>query len=112
MKNQEFEILEVKINKKVSNRSASIGNQVTTNPTTTDKKSSPLVNSIDSSINMGYSSLSKIEKHYFDQIKVMLKGSNERSLREAIGRFSSKDISTERLSEILSMVLSQSRIGK
>ena len=107
MKNQ-FEIVEVKINKKVSNRSASQDTSHTP-PTTAPKQSKDKkVASVENIPNqtMGYESLTKIEKHYYDQMKVLLKGSSEKSIREAIAKFGNKDISTKRISEILSMVVS------
>jgi hypothetical protein len=110
-KTQEFETPEVKLNKKVSKRSASdevptlpastvqpFGTQGPQGPQTTKKQKSKAKKRVDE--------LNSLERHYYDQIRSLLssKSTNKEAIRKSIEKMPEKaEISNNELLSILDM---------
>jgi len=105
-KTQEFETPEVKLNKKVSKRSASdeipISPASTVQPifegtqTSKSKQKSKSKKRVDE--------LNSLERHYYDQIRSLLKNTNKETIRKSIEKMTEKsEISNTELLAILDM---------
>jgi hypothetical protein len=105
-KTQEFETPEVKLNKKVSKRSAS--DEIPISPASTvqpifegtqtpkSKQKSKAKKRVDE--------LNSLERHYYDQIKSLLKNTNKETIRKSIEKMTDKsEISNTELLAILDM---------
>jgi hypothetical protein len=112
IKQHEFETPEVKVNKKVTNKSAhqhDLPLPQTQNTVDSKKKDQlgrltpPVTNSNKKET---YNNLNSLEQHYYVQIEKLLKNSSESKVREAIKRFNnSAEINSTRLVEILDMII-------
>lgn len=99
-KKEEFDIPEVKLNKKVSKKSAADVVIPVTHETPID---TPNRNGR-SSRKKRVEDLTSIEKHYYDQIKSLLKNTNKEAIRKSIERMTEKtEISIKELLVILDM---------
>jgi len=113
LKSHEFDTPEVKLNKKVTNKTA-YEHEEANNPsdnawtnTKEEKKKQPKPQLVQGSVTpskRSYTELSSIEKHYYDQIKSLLKNTDKNTLRKSIMRMEEKgEISNKQLLVILDM---------
>jgi hypothetical protein len=106
LKSHEFDTPEVKLNKKVTNKTAyeheessNPGDNVWVGSTNKKKKPQPVQTSKKS-----YNDLNSLDRHYYDQIKSLLKNTDKNSLRQSIMRMEEKgEISNKQLLAILDM---------
>lgn len=101
-KKEEFDIPEVKLNKKVSMKSAAdlvipVTHETPIDTPNRNGRSYP-------SRKKRVEDLTSIEKHYYDQIKSLLKNTNKEAIRKSIERMTEKtEISIKELLVILDM---------
>ena len=110
LKSHEFDTPEVKLNKKVTNKTtyeheessnpgdnAWIGTKEVPNK---KKKNQP----VQTSSKKSYNDLNSLDRHYYDQIKSLLKNTDKNTLRQSIMRMEEKgEISNKQLLAILDM---------
>jgi hypothetical protein len=119
LKSHEFDTPEVKLNKKVTNKTAYeheeannpsdnawVGMTGSTPGKKEEKKKQPKPQLVQGSVTSkrSYNELNSIEKHYYDQIKSLLKDTDKSTLRKSIMRMEEKgEISNKQLLVILDM---------
>ena len=110
LKSHEFDTPEVKLNKKVTNKTA-YEHEESSNPgdnawigtkevPNKKKKNQP----VQTSSKKSYNDLNSLDRHYYDQIKSLLKNTDKNTLRQSIMRRDEKgEISNKQFLAILDM---------